>query len=128
MAACVSCRSASVLPNSLRVVERASISSSAAGKAERCGTDRRAENVQARHCGLEAFASLTEAVCQRHARILELQRRERMRRYDLDALDHMQPGRLCIDHEGGETSRTGRFAAAGEHDVMVGNAAVRHPG
>ena len=100
----------------------------AARKAERGGADGRAENIERRHRDLEALARRAEPRGDRHAHIVELQRRQRMRRDHLDPLGHRQARRIGIDHEGRQAFRAGRFAAAREDDVMIGDAAIGDPG
>ena len=51
-----------------------------------------------------------------------------MRRDHVDALGDRQPRRVGIDHEGREAFARRAFAGAGEHDVMVRDAAVGDPG
>ena len=66
--------------------------------------------------------------CARHPAILEAQGRERMRRDQRDALGDREARRVGIDDEGGQALGAGALARAREHDVEVGDAAVRDPG
>jgi hypothetical protein len=99
----------------------------AAGKAQRGGTDRRAENIERRHGDLEALTRTAQPVGGRHAHRVEREPRQRMRRDHVDALGHREPRRVGIDHEGGQAPGARRLAGSGEHHVMVGDAAVGDP-
>ena len=50
-----------------------------------------------------------------------------MRRDDVDAFRDREAGRVGVDDEGADAAPAGRLAGAREHDVEVGDAAVRDP-
>ena len=50
-----------------------------------------------------------------------------MRRDDVDAVLDDQSRRLRVDHIGGKSLRTGRFAGAGEDHIMIGDPAIGDP-
>ncbi len=129
MAACESCRSPSGAPNRFRVAARSVISC----KARRAKPSAAAPTVE-RKISSVAIATLKpspgapSARADRHAHIVEAQRRQRMRRDHVDPFGHRQSGRIGIDHKGGQAFRARRFAAAREDDIMIGDAAIRDPG
>ena len=128
-ATCVSCISASGAPNRLRVAARSIISS----KARRAKPSAAAATVE-RKISSVAMATLkpspgtAEPVGERHAAAGETQRRQRMRRDDLDTAGDLQAWRVGVDDEGGQPLGARRFAAAREHHVVIGDAAVGNPG
>ena len=65
---------------------------------------------------------------QRHAAVREAQACQRVRRDHVDALGDLEARRAGFDDEGRDAARARRFAAAGEDDVEVGDAAVGDPG
>ena len=128
-APCVSCRSPSGAPNNLRVAARSVISCSARRakpSAAAPTVERKISSVDI--ATLKPSPGAPRRLAHRHADIVEAQRRQRMRRDHLDAFLHAQARRVGIDHEGRQPARARRLAGAGEHHVMIGDAAVRDPG
>ena len=129
MAACVICRSPSGAPNSLRVAACSTVSCSA----RRAKPSAAAPTVE-RKMSSVAIATLKPSpgspsrLRHRHAARRRTSARQRMRRDHLDALGDREARRIGIDHEGRQPSRARRLAGAREHDVVVGDAAVRDPG
>ena len=105
-----------------RLVERA------AGEAERGGADRGAEDVERRHGDLEAFARRADHGGRRDRDALEFQPRQRMRRDHLDVFGDRKAGQILRQQKCREALGAGAFAGAREHDVEIGDAAVRNPG
>ena len=105
-----------------RLVERP------ARKPERRSADRGAEHIERGHGDLEALARRAEQLRARHPAVREAQGRERMRRDQLDTLGDLEARRRGIDDERGQTLGRRRLPGAREHDIEVGDAAVRDPG
>src|SRR5262249_10871760 len=100
----------------------------APGEPERRRADCRAENVESRHGDAEAVAGRAQEMARRHAALLKGEGRQWVRLHHLDALGDRKAGRLSMDDEGRKALGAGRFAGAGEDDIVAGNAAVGNPG
>jgi hypothetical protein len=99
-------------------------------EAQRRCCHRCAKQIEGGHRDLEAIALEADQTGGRHPAVVEVQARQRMRHDDIDALGDLEARCGRIDDEGRDATRAAfdRIARACEHDVEVGNAAIRDPG
>src|SRR5215217_5519581 len=105
-----------------RLVERP------AGEPQSGRSHRRSKHVQRRHGYLEALAGLAKEVALRHPAVVELERRQGVRRDRGDAFQHPEARRLGIHNKGAQALGSRLLTSSREDGVEVRQATVGDPG